>query len=158
MYKAMIVHESWIMKEILKEELAQCDCRVVCFARTRLEAALAYRLHRPNVVFMDAKLKGSGGIVDDLLDIDSKATVIATVSLNEDTAALHALLSGAQRILVIPTSPDVLRQELEHLLQNIPVSRPIRRMSEHDLKHFFASALHVLSDLGSRMRKIAKPL
>jgi DNA-binding NarL/FixJ family response regulator len=157
-YKAMIVHESWIMKEILKEELAQSDCRVVCYARTRLEATLAYRLHRPDVVFVDAKLKNSGGTVDDLLDIDSRAIVISTVSPNEDTAALHALLSGAQGILVIPSTPEVFRQELEHLLQSKPVSRLIASIPKHDLKHFFTSAFHMLSDLGDRMRKIAKPL
>lgn len=121
-HRAMVVHESWMMREILKAQLADCNCHVVNSASSRLEARISYRLHKPDIVFVDTTQNIHRGhdIIQDLVDLDPMAAVVAMVNPDGDTAALHALVHGARGFMTISSSSNVIQQEINRILEDKP--------------------------------------
>lgn len=124
MYTAMVVHESWTMREILKEELAACDCRVVWEGGFGLEASLTYRLHKPHVVLVDAMVETNRTVetIQAILGVHPKARIAAVVTPAGDGKALNALMAGAQGLVVMPSPSDVIQQEIDRLV-HMPSSK-----------------------------------
>lgn len=124
MHRAIIVHPSWIIREIIKEDLAACNCQVVCNAASPLEAVLAFRLHRPDIILIDSMFNESHDLrlIDAIQGIDRKASIVVMVSPDGDNHALHAVLSGADGFVVLPSRRSILQGEIRRVLQNETVS------------------------------------
>jgi DNA-binding NarL/FixJ family response regulator len=146
-HRVMIVHESWLMREILKSELVKCHCHVVYCASTCLDARIAYRLHKPDIVFVDTTQNANRGqqTIQNILDLDNTAAVIALVHPDGDTAALHALVSGARGFLTISSPADVIQQELNRIAEVNPQSQIIAKTMDMPIAVRIRSVLRMLS-------------
>lgn len=117
MCTVLVIHRSWVMRQVIKQELDACGHQVMCTSSSRLEALLTYRLHRPDVVLVDVgETNVARVIIRDVLGFDPKAALIGIVDGDGEIAALRAVVSGVQGLLVVPFHTDVLKLELERVL------------------------------------------
>ncbi len=146
-HRAMVVHESWMMREILKVQLADSNCHVVYSASSRLEAQISYRLHKPDIVFVDATQNVNRGhhIIQDLVDLDPMAAVVAMVNPDGDTAALHALVHGARGFMTISSSSSVIQQEIKRILEDKPQCPTLAKTMEQQVAGRFRFVLRRLA-------------
>lgn len=124
----MIVHQSWLIRTIVSNELSESGYRVVCGAKSRLEASIAYRLHKPDVVLLDVTTNGDRGqeTLKDILQIDPQAAVIVIVDKNTEAVALRATLSGARGMLFLQSEPAEVGAEILRVLHTAPQTSSLR--------------------------------
>ncbi len=152
MYTIMLVNESWIMRAILEETLADSEYKIVCHASTRLELSLTYRLYRPNIVLVDMTRTECNGhqIIQELRRVHCTADIIGLIGNGRDHDALQAILSGASGFLVVPSTDEEFRTELKRIVTNnvtVPPAYGTKSFTQ-SIRH----AIRLLPDLRNRLR------
>lgn len=109
--KIMICDDSMLIRKKLKDSVMQCcSFAQIIEARDGLEAARLYRLHKPNIVFMDIILPGKNGIdvVKDILDLDRNAQIIMVSSVGTKANLFKSFGAGAVDFIQKPWEQNVI--------------------------------------------------
>jgi DNA-binding NtrC family response regulator len=78
------------------------------------EALAAYRQERPDVVLLDIRMPGKGGLetLRELKALDPEASVIMVTAVHEEEVALQAMANGAFDYVTKPIDHDYLELAL----------------------------------------------
>ncbi|MFT4234624.1 MAG: response regulator transcription factor [Microbacterium sp.] len=124
------------------------DIEVIAQAATGEEAIALARTHRPDVVLMDVRMPGIGGLhATRIITQDvptAKVVVLTTFDLDE--YAFGALRAGASAFLLKSTKPDTLIDAVRTVHNGTAVVDP--RLTKQLIDHFLdAPAVHDEPDL-----------
>jgi two-component system invasion response regulator UvrY len=102
MIKLMIVDDHPLIRQGIVALLSDVpDMEVVAFASTGEEAILLAKKHRPDVILMDIRMPGIGGIgaIQKIVASHPDIKIIALTSCTEEHFATHVLKAGVQGYL-----------------------------------------------------------
>ena len=113
--RMMIVEDSPITREMLKEMLAALGHEVVAEADNLADALSGYEKNRPDAVTMDLSLPKEDGltILKALLTVHPQAKVFIISGNSQERIRQEILKAGAADLLPKPIEIDTLRQRLE---------------------------------------------
>jgi DNA-binding NarL/FixJ family response regulator len=109
--KILIVDDHRIFRVGVKSALTkQPDIRVIAEACNHEEAIEAYRLHKPDVVILDLRMPGRGGLdtLHDIQKLDNNAKVLVLSSFANEEEVHQTISAGAKGYLL----KDVGTEEL----------------------------------------------
>ena len=108
MKKIMIVDDSLIIRQRLRELFKNKGFEVVAEVESGEKALIKFRECRPEIVTMDIALPGMNGIeaVKKLMEIDSSVKIIMLTGMGERTMVLKAIKLGALNFIVKPFQED----------------------------------------------------
>jgi two-component system chemotaxis response regulator CheY len=109
--KVLICDDSLLIRKKLSDSVkACCSFAIVVFAREGLEAISAFKLHKPDIVFMDIVLPGRSGIeiVKELIDINPKANIIMVSSVGTKINLMKAMAAGACDFIQKPWEQETI--------------------------------------------------
>lgn len=110
----LIVDDSMLAVEMLKNALQELGHKVVRTARTGNEAIAAYKTFNPDVVTMDVTMPGMDGIAatQKILKEFPDARIVMVTSHAQQGTVVDALKAGAKGYIVKPFQTDKLREVL----------------------------------------------
>lgn len=101
----LVCDDSLLMRRKLKDSiLCCCGFAEVVEAKEGFGAVHAYKLHRPDLVFMDIILPGKNGIdiVKDIKEINPDAKIVMVSSVGTKANLLKAMKAGAYDFIQKP--------------------------------------------------------
>lgn len=118
MKKIMIVDDSVIIRQRLREVFRSKGFDVVAEVDNGEKAIMKFMEHRPNVVTMDISLPGISGIetVKKLIDIDPDVKIIMITAMGERTTVMQAIKLGAVNFIVKPFQEDKVIEVIYEVL------------------------------------------
>lgn len=110
----LIVDDSMLAVEVLKNALEELGHKVVKAARTGNEAVAAYKTFNPDVVTMDVTMPGMDGIAatERILKEYPDARIVMVTSHTQQGTVMDALKAGAKGYIVKPFQTEKLREVL----------------------------------------------
>lgn len=109
--KVLICDDALIIRKKLKESIRKC-CSFTIFIDVNegLEAISMYKLHKPDIVFMDIILPGRNGIeiVKEIKEFDRNAYIVMVSTVGTKTNILDAMLAGASDFIQKPWEQDTI--------------------------------------------------
>ena len=114
----LIVDDSMLAVEMLKNALQELGHRVVRTARTGNEAVAAYKAFNPDVVTMDVTMPGMDGIAatERILKEFPDARIVMVTSHTQQGTVMGALNAGAKGYIVKPFQTEKLREVLGQVI------------------------------------------
>lgn len=102
--RILIVDDSYLMREMLRDILAYHGYEVAGEAENGSEAIELYKELKPDLVTMDITMPGLDGIetVKGILSIDPDANIVMVSSAGHDEQVRKALQAGARDYVVKP--------------------------------------------------------
>lgn len=115
MKRILIVDDSAFMRLSLKTILVNNGFDVVGEAENGLKAIEMYRTLKPDIVTMDITMPQMEGTetLEQIMKIDSNATVIMVSALGQETKVKQAIMLGAKGFIVKPFKQDYLLEALK---------------------------------------------
>lgn len=112
--KILIVDDSKFMRQLIRMNVERLGCSVVGEAADGMEAVEAYKMHSPDLVFMDIIMPQMGGLetIDRLKQVDPNAKIIMCSSMGHATYIQEAILRGALDFIVKPFNPQKIEAVL----------------------------------------------
>lgn len=110
-FRVLICDDSLLIRRKLKEGILLCCGYAQIFeASDGIEAVRMYKLHRPDLVFMDIILPGKNGIevVKDIKDFDKKAEIVMVSSVGTKANLFKAFAAGAYDFIQKPWEQNVI--------------------------------------------------
>lgn len=110
----LVVDDSMLAVEMLKNALEELGHNVVKTARTGNEAVAAYKASNPDVVTMDVTMPGMDGIAatQKILKEYPDARIIMVTSHTQQGTVIDALKAGAKGYILKPFQTEKLREVL----------------------------------------------
>jgi two-component system chemotaxis response regulator CheY len=110
----LIVDDSLLATEVLKNALHDLGHKVVRTAKSGNEALSAYRASNPDVVTMDVTMPGMDGIAatEHIIKEFPDARIVMVTSHAQKTMVMDALKAGAKGYILKPLNRDKLREVL----------------------------------------------
>jgi two-component system chemotaxis response regulator CheY len=109
--KVLICDDALIIRKRLKESIRKC-CSYTIFIDTKegLEAISMYKLHKPDIVFMDIILPGRNGIeiVKEIKEFDHNANIVMVSTVGTKNNIFDAMLAGANDFIQKPWEQDTV--------------------------------------------------
>lgn len=103
---------------VINQETGMC---VVAQAADGLEAVHLWKEHRPDVILMDLRMPGMGGVaaIQELRRLDNNVRIIVLTTFDGDEDIYRALRAGAKAYLL----KDVKREDLFHCIHEVHAGR-----------------------------------
>ena len=110
----LVVDDSLLAMEVLKNSLQQLGHKVVKHAKTGTEALRAYHATNPDVVTMDVSMPGMDGIAatEKIIKEFPDARIVMVTSHAQKAMVIDALKAGAKGYILKPLQTDKLREVL----------------------------------------------
>lgn len=116
--RCLVVDDERLARQVMRDLLAaHADFEVVAEAATIAEAAERFRLHRPDVLFLDIQMPGGDGF--QLLDLIAPELPFVIFVTAYERHALHAFEANALDYLLKPVEPARLALAVERLRQRL---------------------------------------
>ena len=114
----MIVDDSLLLRNIIRNELSFEGYEIVAEAKDGKEAIEHYKNHKPDLVTMDITMDGMNGLdaAEYILKQDPKAKIIMVSALGEDEVMSKAVKMGVKDFIVKPFTPDRLLNAVKKAL------------------------------------------
>jgi two-component system chemotaxis response regulator CheY len=114
----LIVDDSLLATEVLKNALHELGHRVVRTARSGIEAVNAYKATIPDVVTMDVTMPGMDGIAatQKIIKEFPDARIVMVTSHTQKGMVMDALKAGAKGYILKPLHTDKLRAILAQVV------------------------------------------
>ena len=111
----LIVDDSEVMREMIKDILIDQGYSVVGEAKDGDEALVKYKEHEPNIVTMDVVMPSKHGIdaIKSIIEHDDKARIVVISGLHQKSLVMDALDAGARDYIIKPFEPDDLAAAIE---------------------------------------------
>ena len=108
--KILVVDDSLLLRNIIKNELSFEGYEVVAEAKDGEEAISKYNTTKPDLVTMDITMDGMNGLdaAEHILKQDPKAKIIMVSALGEDEVMSKAVRLGVKDFIVKPFTPERL--------------------------------------------------
>ncbi|KZL92465.1 response regulator [Clostridium magnum] len=118
MKKIMIVDDSVIIRQRLKELFKTKGFDVVAEVESGEKAIRKFRECKPDIVTMDITLPGISGIeaVKKLIEMDSNIKIIMITAMGERTTVLEAIRLGAVNFIVKPFQEAKVMEVIHEVL------------------------------------------
>ena len=114
-HKVLLVDDESTMRELLSNLMRQEKCQVVAKAKNGEEAVNMYRIHRPDITFLDINMPGMDGVetLKKIREIDESAFV-CMVSADAFIEMVEKLMKvGVDGFVVKPISQERIHQVVE---------------------------------------------
>ena len=110
----LVVDDSLLATEVLKNSLHELGHRVVRTAKTGVEALRAYHESNPDLVTMDVTMPGMDGIAatQKIIQQFPDARIVMVTSHAQKGMVMDALKAGAKGYILKPMQTDKLREVL----------------------------------------------
>lgn len=117
--KIMIVDDSSFMLSVITDMLKGTEFEIVGQCQDGSHVLELYERTKPDIVLLDIVLPEQTGpeILDNILDVDSKAKVIMVSSLGTEDMVVDCLRRGAKHFIQKPFDQEHFLRELRELLQ-----------------------------------------
>lgn len=128
-FKVLICDDSLIIRKKLGESIRQSYSNAEIFdAKDGLEALYMYRVHSPNLVFMDIIMPGKNGIevVKDIKEINPNAEIIMVSASGTKENLLKAFKAGANDFIQKPWEQSVIDRIILRFMPK-PEAPPIQK-------------------------------
>lgn len=134
MKKIMIVDDSVIIRQRLKELFRTKGFEVVAEVESGEKAVIKFRECKPDIVTMDISLPGISGIetVKKLIEIDSDVKIIMITAMGERSTVLEAIRLGAVNFIVKPFQEDKVMQVVYEVLEIDPYEEKLPMKNEDE--------------------------
>jgi two-component system chemotaxis response regulator CheY len=111
--KVLIVDDAMFMRNMIAEifngkKYKEEDYQVVAEAENGIEAVEKYKEHNPDIVTMDIVMPEMTGIeaLKEIMGMDTRANVIMSSAIGQDSLVMEALDAGAKDFIVKPFQPE----------------------------------------------------
>ncbi len=110
MAKILIVDDSLLLRNIIKNELSFQGHEIVAEAKNGEEAVEFFRKDKPDLITMDITMDGMNGLeaAEVILKEDPQAKIIMVSALGEDELISKAVKMGVKDFIVKPFVPERL--------------------------------------------------
>jgi two-component system chemotaxis response regulator CheY len=110
----LIVDDSMLATEVLKNALHELGHKVVKTAKSGIEAVAAYKSSNPDIVTMDVTMPGMDGIAatQKIIKEFPDARIVMVTSHAQKGMVMDALKAGAKGYILKPLQTDKLREVL----------------------------------------------
>ena len=110
MSKVLIVDDSLLLRNIIKNQLSAQGYEIIGEAKNGEEAIAMYKSQKPDIVTMDITMDGMNGLdaAKEILAQDASAKIIMVSALGEDEIMSKAIRLGVKDFIVKPFVPDRL--------------------------------------------------
>ncbi len=110
MSKVLIVDDSLLLRNIIKNQLSAQGYEIIGEAKNGEEAIAMYKSKKPDIVTMDITMDGMNGLdaAKEILAQDASAKIIMVSALGEDEIMSKAIRLGVKDFIVKPFVPDRL--------------------------------------------------
>ena len=127
MNTAIIIDNDSQMHRLIASILKDIDCEVVGTGETGTDTLRLYRKHMPNLVLLDINTPQVNGMktLKVLLEEYPNAHVVMLTELADTTVAEATTAAGAKGFLHKDSSPEYLRVNIERVLNELIVNRPV---------------------------------
>ena len=118
MIKIMIVDDSVIIRQRLKELFKKRGFDVVAEVESGEKAIIKFKEHKPDIVTMDISMPGMSGIeaVEKLIKIDPNVKIIMLTAMGERTIVFKAIKLGAVNFIVKPFQEEKVMEVICEVL------------------------------------------
>lgn len=108
--KIMVVDDSLLLRNIIKNELSFEGYEIIAEAKDGEEAIEKYHSTKPDLVTMDITMDGMNGLdaAERILGDDPSARIIMVSALGEDEVMSKAVKLGVKDFIVKPFTPERL--------------------------------------------------
>ncbi|MDH5682545.1 MAG: response regulator [Spirochaetota bacterium] len=108
--KILVVDDSLLLRNIIKNELSFEGYDIVAEAKDGQEAIEKYNSNKPDLVTMDITMDGMNGLdaAEKILQDDPQAKIIMVSALGEDEVMSKAVRIGVKDFIVKPFTPERL--------------------------------------------------
>ncbi|MCR4590240.1 MAG: response regulator [Lachnospiraceae bacterium] len=115
--KVMICDDSLLARKNLRDGLKGLGCKNVIEVFDGQEAIDTYLAEKPDVVFLDIVMPVKDGITaaKEICESDPKAYIVMVSSVGTQVHLREAIKAGAKDFLQKPTTPEQIRNALEHI-------------------------------------------
>jgi two-component system chemotaxis response regulator CheY len=112
--RILIVDDAAVMRNMLRNMLAEFGHEVVAEAGTGLEAIKAYEEKKPDLVTLDITMPEMDGIeaVGRIMIIDPKAKIIMCSAIEQQEMIIEAIQAGASDFVVKPFLKERIRNSI----------------------------------------------
>lgn len=116
--KILIVDDSLLLRNIIKNELSFEGYEIVAEAKDGEDAIKKYESHKPDLVTMDITMDGMNGLdaAEHILKSHPKAKIIMVSALGEDEVMSKAVKMGVKDFIVKPFTPERLLNAVKKAL------------------------------------------
>jgi two-component system, chemotaxis family, chemotaxis protein CheY len=120
MYTMMVVDDSNIIRRKIERGAEGAFFQVVATANSGMEAILAYKKHRPELVTMDITMPLMDGIacIEHLMARNSELRILVISALADKATGIEALEKGARGFLCKPFTDKQLNDALCELVED----------------------------------------
>jgi len=118
MAKILIVDDSLLLRNIIKNEVSYAGHEIVGEAVNGKEGVALYEQHRPDIVTMDITMDEMNGLeaAEAILKKYPSAKVIMVTALDEEDVMKQAVKLGVKDFIVKPFVPERLLSAIEKAL------------------------------------------
>lgn len=118
MTKILIADDSNLMRNVLKDILAQNGFQDVILAKNGLEAVRLYKEHKPDVVTMDVTMPKLSGLdaAKEIKAFDNDAKIIMCSAMGQSYHVGEAMAVGVNDYIVKPFTPEKVIQSIKKAL------------------------------------------
>ncbi len=118
MANVLIVDDSTIMREKIKNHLLTLGHTVVAEAANGMDAYSKYIVFKPDLVTMDISMPLMSGIeaVEKIIEKDAKAKIIMVSAMGQKATVLEALKKGARHYVIKPFDKVQLMAVIQKVL------------------------------------------
>lgn len=111
----LIVDDAALMRQMLRDMLADADFEVIGEATNGAEAIAKYAALKPDLVFMDIMMPHMSGIdaLKEIVAADSQARIAICSVLEQQDLMMQALRAGARDFVVKPFKAHKIRETLQ---------------------------------------------
>jgi two-component system chemotaxis response regulator CheY len=114
----MIVDDSLLLRNIIRNELSFQGYEIVAEAKDGQEAIEKYDTHSPDLVTMDITMDGMNGLeaAEKILKKHPNAKIVMVSALGEDEVMSKAVKIGVKDFIVKPFTPERLLNAVKKAL------------------------------------------
>ena len=115
--KILLCDDSLLARKNLRDGLKGLGCKYITEVFDGQAAIESYMKDRPDIVFLDIVMPVKDGITAarEICDSDPKAYIVMVSSVGTQVHLREAIKAGAKDFLQKPTTPEQLKNALEHI-------------------------------------------
>jgi len=123
MLKIMIVDDSLIIRNSLKQQFTELGHEVVASAKSAHEAITIYNQVKPDLVTMDITMPVMSGVeaLVELISIDENANIVMVTSHGEENLVMDAISSGAKGYVLKPITHGKIIKTLAKVFPELAI-------------------------------------
>ena len=117
--RIMIVDDAQFTRTLLKNIINKCEYGEVVGEASNGEMAIEeYQKLKPDLVTMDLVMPKKGGIetIEELLKLDSNATIVVVSALGQEALVLEAAKKGAKDFIQKPFKEEQILEVIDRIL------------------------------------------